>query len=441
MQRIHLISIGGAVMHNIALALQKNGYNISGSDDEIYNPSRQRLDDAGLLPTEMGWFPERITKDIDVVILGMHAREGNPEIERARELGISIYSFPEFIYQHSMDKKRVVIAGSHGKTTTTSMVMHALKKEGMEFDYLVGGQIEGFDLMVRFSDAPVIILEGDEYLSSALDRRPKMHLYKAHIAAITGIAWDHMNVFPTFENYKEQFDIFLDTLAEGAKAFCYNPDPEVKALLNRNQDHQAELIPYDKIPDEEMAKMEVFGPHNQANLKAAQLICEELGMSSETFYYHLQSFTGTAKRLQQLYNSENTKVFFDFAHAPSKLKATVEAVKLNYKEYNLIALYELHTFSSLNKDFLPHYAGSMDPADKAVVFFNDHTLEMKKMPPLSVDFVKKSFANDNLIVFNKKADLVSFIEEQDKENAVFLFMTSGNFEKLDFLNVLGLSKL
>lgn len=430
-KRIHLISIGGAVMHNIALELKDNGYIVSGSDDEIYNPSRQRLADAGLLPEKMGWFPERISPDLDGVILGMHAREGNPEIERARELNIPVFSFPEFIYQQSKDKIRVVIAGSHGKTTTTSMIMYALKKAGMDFDYLVGGQIEGFHKMVRLSDAPLIILEGDEYLSSALDKRPKMLHYKAHYAVITGIAWDHMNVFPTFDNYREQFDLFVESVEQGAKIFAYEEDPEVQSLIERNVSVPVDMVPYREITQEQMKRMQVFGPHNRANLRAAELICIELGLESGRFFDYLADFTGTAKRLQVLIDRPDLKVYQDFAHAPSKLKATVEAVREKYPDQPLYAFYELHTYSSLNKDFIVHYRGTMDPADEAVVFYNAHTLTMKKMPELSIEFVEDSFDKKGLNVFDQQSDLLTFIQSLSREDAVFLFMSSGTFEGLD----------
>jgi UDP-N-acetylmuramate: L-alanyl-gamma-D-glutamyl-meso-diaminopimelate ligase len=432
-KRIHLISIGGAVMHNIALELKDNGHIVSGSDDEIYNPSRQRLADVGLLPDEMGWFPERITPDLDVVILGMHAREGNPEIERARELDIPVLSFPEFIYQQSKDKTRVVIAGSHGKTTTTSMIMYALKKAGKDFDYLVGGQIEGFQKMVRLSDAPLIILEGDEYLSSALDRRPKMLHYKAHFAVITGIAWDHMNVFPTFDNYREQFDLFVESVEDGAKIFCYEPDPEVQTLIERNVSVDVDMVPYREVTPDQMKRIQVFGPHNRANLRAAELICIELGLRSEQFFDYLATFTGTARRLQVLIDNDAFKVYQDFAHAPSKLKATVEAVREKFPGQQLYAFYELHTYSSLNKDFIVHYKGTMEPADEAVVFFNAHTLAMKKMPELSIEFVENSFAKEGLKVMNQQSELVDFIRGLPRENTVFLFMSSGTFEGLDIL--------
>jgi UDP-N-acetylmuramate: L-alanyl-gamma-D-glutamyl-meso-diaminopimelate ligase len=418
-------------MHNIALELKDLGYFVTGSDDEIYNPSRQRLSEAGLLPEEMGWFPEKITSDLDFIILGMHAREGNPEIEKARELGIPLYSFPEFMYQHAKSKTRVVIAGSHGKTSTTSMIMYALKKAGMDFDYLVGGQIGGFEKMVRLSNAPLMVLEGDEYLSSALDRRPKMLHYKPHLAVITGIAWDHMNVFPTFDHYREQFDRFLQTIEPGGKVYCYEPDPEVQAMIERNTGSPVDLIPYGLVTREIMAKMHLFGPHNRANMRAAELICGELGIPSEQFFEYLADFTGTARRLQSLVDQTALKVFYDFAHAPSKLQATVEAVRDQYPDWKIYAFYELHTYSSLNREFIVHYKGTMEAADEAVVFFNAHTLKMKKMPELSVPFVEGCFNKPGLKVVNHRSDLEKIIDTLPREKAVFLFMSSGTFEGLD----------
>lgn len=422
-------------MHNIALELNDLGHQVTGSDDEIYNPSRQRLNEAGLLPAEMGWFPDRITMDLDFIILGMHARDGNPEIEKARELGIPLYSFPEFMYQHAKDKTRVVIAGSHGKTSTTSMIMYALKAAGIDFDYLVGGQIEGFEKMVRLSDAPLMVLEGDEYLSSALDRRPKMLHYKAHYAVITGIAWDHMNVFPTYDNYREQFDRFLQTIEPGGKVFCYEPDPEVQAMIERNIGSTIDLIPYGQVSRNIMANMHVFGPHNRANMRAAELICIELGLKSQRFFELMQDFTGTSRRLQPLIDRPAIKVYHDFAHAPSKLKATVEAVRDEYPDWNVYAFYELHTYSSLNKEFIVHYKGTMDAADQAVVFFNAHTLKMKKMPELSIPFVEECFGKPGLKVLNHRPELEKFIQILPREKAVFLFMSSGTFEGLDILGL------
>ncbi len=438
--RLHLISIGGSVMHNIALDLQKNGHQITGSDDEIYEPAKTRLAKAGLLPDQIGWLAEKITPDLDAVILGMHARADNPELERAKELGIRIFSFPEFIYEHARDKIRIVVAGSHGKTTTTSMIMHAMKAAGMDFDYLVGGQIEGFNHMVRFSNAPIMVIEGDEYLSSAIDRKPKMLHYRPHYAIITGIAWDHMNVFPTYQNYKDQFSLFLDTIESGGKVFCFDGDRDLVEIAGLNQRKDIEMLPYSFLEDQHMNAMQVFGKHNQANLKAASLICEQIGILPESFVKYMANFSGTSKRLQKLYDSDDLKVFLDFAHAPSKLKATVEAVRSKYTDYKLIALYELHTYSSLNKEFLQQYNGSMDLADKALVYFNAHTLEMKKMPDLSPDFIKDAFQRPDLEVCQDNAALVHFIQKHKGNRHVFLFMTSGTFNGLPIFETLNLPK-
>lgn len=436
--RLHLISIGGSVMHNIALDLQKNGHKITGSDDEIYDPAKSRLANAGLLPDQIGWFENRITPDLDAVILGMHARADNPEIARAQELGIKIYSFPEFIYEHAKSKIRVVVTGSHGKTTTTSMIMHAMKGAGMDFDFLVGGQIEGFDHMVRFSNAPIMVIEGDEYLSSAMDRRPKMLHYKPHFAVITGIAWDHMNVFPTYENYTEQFRIFLDTIESQGKVYFFREDEDLKTIADNCPRKDISILPYGFIADELMSAMQVFGKHNQANLQAAMLICEDLGIPQHKFIDLMAGFTGTRKRLQKLYDSEQLKVFLDFAHAPSKLKATVEAVRSKYPDYELVAMYELHTYSSLNKDFILHYKDSMDLADKALVYFNAHTLKMKKMPDLSPEFIREAFNRPDLEVCQDNEHLTEFILKKKGEKRVYLFMTSGTFNGLPLFEVLNI---
>lgn len=428
MSKIHLISIGGAAMHNIALALQKQGHIVTGSDDEIYNPSRDRLNEAGLLPLKMGWDESRITEDLDFIILGMHAREDNPELLKAKELGLKIYSYPEFIYEVSKNKKRVVIAGSQGKTTTTSMIMWVLKKAGKDFDYLVGGNIKGFDLMVRLSDAPIIILEGDEYLSSPIDRRPKIHHYHPDIAVITGIDWDHMNVFPTYDFYKQQFVEFIDLIETGGSLIYFEKDPKVLEVINKSRNSgKIKLIPYHRINDVEAKGLKVFGEHNLSNLKAAQLVCKELGIEKEDFFSYISDFEGAAKRLQKIYEDQNTVKFLDFAHAPAKLKATIDAVRNQYPNKNLYAIYELHTYSSLNKQFLPQYAHTMDNADKVAVLFSPHTLKMKKMPALDKNEVKKYFENENLEVFDSPELLKKYIDSLPVENAVFLFMSSGNF--------------
>jgi UDP-N-acetylmuramate: L-alanyl-gamma-D-glutamyl-meso-diaminopimelate ligase len=439
--KIHLTAIGGAAMHNIALALHQNGHLVTGSDDEIYNPAKDRLAKVGILPAEYGWFPEKITTDLDCVILGMHARKDNPELLRAQELGVKIYSYPEFIYQHAKDKKRVVIAGSHGKTTTTSMIMHVLQYWKRNFDYLVGAMLEGFDTMVRLSDAPVMIIEGDEYLASPIDLVPKIHHYKPDVAIITGIAWDHMNVFPTFENYVEQFSIFIRTINPKGALFYYKNDAHLVQIA-QNAPCRAQSYTnfentvkrqktYIKTGKGETMPLSVFGDHNLANMKAAYLACTEIGVSDADFFEAIQSFKGAAKRLQILDKTKNAVAYLDFAHAPSKVKATMQAVKAQFPTRKLLACLELHTYSSLNKAFLPQYAGAMDPADQAIVFFNEHTLAMKKMPPLSIEEVKTFFNNPNLLVFTDNQLLKDFLHKQSFDNQNLLLMTSGTFVGLD----------
>lgn len=447
-KRIHLIAIGGAVMHNIAIALQYNHHTVSGSDDEIYNPSKERLARIGLLPKEMGWHPERITKDLDLVILGMHARPDNPELAKAKELGIPIYSFPEYIYQHSKDKTRVVVAGSHGKTTTTSMIMHILKSLDMDFDYLVGAQLEGFDAMVRFSDAPIMIIEGDEYLSSPLDRRPKFLHYKPNIAIITGIAWDHINVFPTFEIYKKQFELFIDTLSAEDHLIYYREDAHLQSILAAQswaaKTEAYESFAYERVNGRihliaaagEKYPLQIFGKHNLENLKAAHLACRKLGVSDADFYRLIQGFKGAAKRLQILAKSDISVIYQDFAHAPSKVGATINAMYNLYPMRTLVAYLELHTFSSLNKDFLVEYAHKMQAADRAVVYYSKHTLKMKKLPPITKEDIQNAFKHPNMIVLSDEDDFITFVKDNHIPNANVLFMSSGSFGGTD-LKALG----
>jgi UDP-N-acetylmuramate: L-alanyl-gamma-D-glutamyl-meso-diaminopimelate ligase len=440
--KIHLIAIGGAAMHNLALALWQNGHEVTGSDDEIYNPAAGRLAVAGLLPAVFGWHPEKITSKLEAVILGMHARKDNPELLKAQELGLKIYSYPEFIYQHSINKKRVVIAGSHGKTTTTGMILHVLKYWKRDFDYLVGAMLEGFDTMVKLSDAPIIVVEGDEYLSSPIDLQPKIMHYHPDVAVITGIAWDHINVFPTFENYVQQFDRFVDTMNEGNALIYFEPDENLRQIADKHS--KLRLIPYKafeakigrgktvlntdsgiKIP------LKIFGEHNLANLRAAYLACKEIEVTDEQFFEAIQSFTGAAKRMQTLYKNSKSIAFLDFAHAPSKVKATIAAVKAQYPKRGLIGALELHTFSSLNKKFLTEYAGAMEHADTAIVFFSEHTLAMKKLEPISPQDIQDSFKHPNLLVFTDNQRLLSYLEGQDFTKNNLLLMTSGTFNGLD----------
>jgi len=430
-------------MHNLAIALHKRGHEVSGSDDVMFEPSVSRLAKHGLLPEQMGWYPEKITPEIDEIILGMHARLDNPELLKAQELGIRIYSYPEYIYEYSKNKLRVVIGGSHGKTTITSMILHALKNAKIDFDYLVGAQLEGFDTMVKLSDeAKVIVIEGDEYLSSPIDRRPKFHLYKANIGVISGIAWDHINVFPTFDNYVDQFRIFIDTIQPGGK-LIYSKTDEVLNKVVEEDTSATDKIPYDLpaynikygitniIVNQKEYPLQVFGDHNLLNLEAARLVCENLGISSTDFYTAITTFKGAARRLELVGKNENANFFKDFAHAPSKLKATIHAVRVQFPERKLVACIELHTFSSLNEQFLDQYSGAMDEADTAIVFIDKKTFEQKKMSPYGAETVKKAFAKDDLLFFNDPGELLKYLENITMKEKNLLMMSSGNFGGID----------
>lgn len=444
--RLHFIAVGGSAMHNMAIALSEKGNNVTGSDDAIYEPSRSRLMKYGILPDVMGWHPEKITADIDAVILGMHARSDNPELLKAKELGLKIYSYPEYIYEQSKDKIRVVIGGSHGKTTITSMILHVLKVCGHDFDYLVGAQLEGFETMAKISEAPVIIIEGDEYLASPVDRRPKFHLYRANIGVISGIAWDHINVFPTFENYTDQFRIFLDTIIPGGTVI-YNADDETVKELVENSQADLRREPYRAAgsftedgqtwlkTESGDFPLQVFGKHNLQNMEAARHVCQDLGIEEGDFYKAIGSFKGAAKRLELLGKCNSTAVFKDFAHSPSKLKATIDAVKDQFPERELIAVIELHTFSSLNRDFLNEYSGSLDRADVAVVFISLRTFEQKKMNPYEENIVKQAFGNNELIFFNKPEILVEFLSSINYKSKNLLLMSSGDFGGLDLKEI------
>jgi len=442
--RIHFIAIGGSAMHNLALALHDYGHTITGSDDEIYEPSRSRLSDSGLLPQEFGWYPEKIDANIEAIILGMHARIDNPELMKAQELGLKIYSYPEFVAAQSMDKTRVVIAGSHGKTTTTSIILHALSSKGIDYDYLVGAQLEGFDRMVKLSDAGIIILEGDEYLSSPIDRRPKMMHYKPNIAVITGVAWDHINVFPTLDNYVDQFRLFINDMKELDQVYIYENDYHLETIIKENN-HNCKVETYDQInltKDNQFTvganqySIKLIGNHNMQNILAAEKVCLQLGLTKDDFYNSLQTFTGANKRLQVLKKGNGIagNVYLDFAHAPSKVKATTDAIKDWYKEATLVAIFELHTFSSLNAEFLPQYTGALDSADVAFVLFSEHALKMKKMPALEKAFVEKCFAHSNICICTNSLDLKREINKYDLPNSNLLLMSSGTFDgmELDF---------
>lgn len=441
--RVHFIAIGGAVMHNLAIALKKKGYDVTGSDDEIFEPSRTRLSKYGLLPLKEGWHPESITTDIDTIILGMHAKADNPELLKARELGLEILSFPEYLYEQTKDKKRIVVAGSHGKTTTTAMIMHVFKKLGVKFDYMVGSIIDGFETMVGLSDdSKVAVLEGDEYLTSALDKRPKFHLYMPDIAILNGIAWDHKNVFPTYENYIEQFRIFVSKISDGGSLIYFDGDNEVKKVA-LEADNRIKKVPYQVhgyfqnkqgffgATHNRVVPLKIFGEHNMQNLSAAKEACLAAGVSEDDFYEAIQSFEGTSKRLQKLSENEKGIVYLDFAHSPSKVKATVEAVKMRYAGRDIVACLELHTYSSLSSDFLPLYKGTLQDATYAFVYFNPHAIALKKLAQLNRDDVKKAFGGNDIEVFDNATDLFSAIQNKVYSNPVYLMMSSGDFDGFD----------
>lgn len=429
-------------MHQLAIALHHKGYQVTGSDDEIFEPALTNLAKVGILPGSIGWDASRITPGLDAVILGMHARADNPELQRAQELGLKIYSFPEYIYQESLQKTRVVIGGSHGKTTTTAMIMHVLKARQRAFDYLVGARLEGFAQSVNVTDAPLIICEGDEYPASVVEKRPKFHFLHPHIAVITGIAWDHINVFPTFDIYLEQFAIFIRQMKPG-QTLIYNNSDEILRNLVAAEGSHLKLVPYN-LPihiikdgitrvyfDEGFSDLQVFGAHNLLNMHAAKLVCNELGVSDEEFLEAIAGFTGAAKRLELIGRNDHCAIYRDFAHAPSKVKATIEALKQQHPSRRLIAVLELHTYSSLNAGFMDQYHGAMAPADAAVVFYSKHALEIKRMPDLEPQQIRQGFDRDDLHVFSSRAQLEQFLDAQDYSNTNLLMMSSGDYEGMD----------
>jgi UDP-N-acetylmuramate: L-alanyl-gamma-D-glutamyl-meso-diaminopimelate ligase len=440
---LHFIAIGGSAMHNLALALYEKGYTITGSDDTIFEPSKSRLEKKGLLPSEFGWFPNKITSNIDAIVLGMHAKGDNPELLKAKELGLKIYSYPEFLYEQSKNKTRVVIGGSHGKTTITSMILHVMHYHSIDVDYMVGAQLDGFDTMVRLTEKnEFIVLEGDEYLSSPIDLRPKFHLYKPNIALLSGIAWDHINVFPTFENYVEQFSIYTNSLTNGGIMVYNEEDIEVKNVVEKSES-PIKKYPY-KTPEYKIVNgttyietsegempLEFFGKHNLQNMAGAKWICQHMGVNEDEFYEAIASFKGASKRLEKIAENQSTVVFKDFAHSPSKVEATTKAVKNQYKDRKVLACLELYTYSSLNANFLKEYVGALDSADVAVVFYSPHALEIKKLEVITEKQIKDAFQRKDLIVYTNPAEFQEFIFNQNFENTALLLMSSGNYGGLD----------
>lgn len=445
--QVHFIAIGGSAMHNLAIALSRKGVHVTGTDDEIFEPSKSRLDKEGILPEKIGWDESKVHIGLDAVILGMHAREDNIELLKAKELSIPIYSYPEYLYEQSKNKTRIVIGGSHGKTTITSMLLHAAKKLGVNVDYMVGAQLDGYDCMVKLTDdAEFMVLEGDEYLSSPIDRRPKFHLYSPNVALISGIAWDHINVFPTFDNYCHQFDVFCSLIRPNG-ILIYNQKDEHVNVLGEKYKNQLATIAYETpayIPTKEGSLMKcqgeeypllIFGEHNLQNLVGAMHLAQSMGIENDDFLRAMNDFTGAGKRLQKVVDSERFTMFKDFAHSPSKLKATTAAIKQQYPSRKVVACMELHTFSSLNKEFLPFYKDAMIAADLALVYFNPEVVAHKKLVALSNEDVFNGFGG-NVIVFNNSANFTRYIDSQDWNNSVLLLMSSGNFDGIDY-NILG----
>jgi len=440
----HFIAIGGSAMHNLALALHQKGDNVTGSDDAIFEPSKSRLKAKGLLPKEEGWFEEKITPDLDAVILGMHAKADNPELLKAKKMGIKIYSYPEFLFEQSKDKTRVVIGGSHGKTTITSMILHVLNYHNIAVDYMVGAQLEGFDTMVHLTaDNEFIVLEGDEYLSSPIDLRPKFHLYKPNIALLSGIAWDHINVFPIYENYVDQFSIFVDSMTNGGIMVYNEEDSEVKRVVEEATNPIKKYpyctpnfriengVTYIETSLGEMP-LEIFGKHNLQNLAGAKWICQHMGVDEVDFFEAIATFKGASKRLEKIAESESTVVYKDFAHSPSKVEATTNAVKGQYPNKTLLACLELHTYSSLNAEFLKEYKGALKSADKPVVFYSPHAVEIKRLEKITEQQIRDAFERDDLIVYTNPTEFREFFFNQNFENTVVLLMSSGNYGGLDF---------
>jgi UDP-N-acetylmuramate: L-alanyl-gamma-D-glutamyl-meso-diaminopimelate ligase len=441
--KIHFIAIGGSAMHNLALALADKGYQITGSDDIIFEPSRSRLESKELLPSQFGWFPEKIHEGLDAVVLGMHAKADNPELVRAQELGLTIYSYPEFLYEQSKNKTRVVIGGSHGKTTITSMILHVLNYHQIPVDYMVGAQLEGFDRMVHLTEEnDFMVLEGDEYLSSPIDRRPKFHLYRPNIALLSGIAWDHINVFPTFENYVDQFRIFVDSIVEGGSITYNEEDAEVRRVVEASE-NQIRKLPY-HTPEYEVLDGEtmlstsegpmpisVFGKHNLSNLAGAKWICQNMGVDEDDFYEAIASFKGASKRLEKIAESKSCIAFKDFAHSPSKVMATTKAVKEQYPNRKLVACLELHTYSSFNPEFLKEYKGTLNAADEAVIFFLPESVAIKKLKEVTTEQIMVAFARNDLKVFTEADSFHQFIKNKDYQDSTLLLMSSGNYGGLD----------
>lgn len=449
MQKVHFIAIGGAVMHNLAIALKEKGIHVTGSDDVIFDPARSKLKQYDLLPSAEGWFPEKITTDLDAVILGMHAHADNPELQRALDLNIPVISFPELIYNLSRHKQRIVVAGSHGKTTISGMIVYALLQNGYDVDYVIGASVDQLEHNVRITDdAPIIVIEGDEYLTSSIDRKPKFLHYKPHIAVLTSICWDHINVFPEFHMYVEQFQKYVDSIIPNGICIYCNDEPQVIEVVKKSQNN-IEKIPYG-YPEWKTEKgrtflitaygdieIRIFGRHNMQNIEAARQVCKALGLDDQSFYRAISHFGGAKNRLTLLYDSQDVKIFRDFAHAPDKVKATVEAVAEQFPDYHIVACLELHTYSSLSKKFLPFYRDTLSKAHQRVVYYDPKVLKLKRLPEITNEDVRHAFADEQLLIQNDMRELIDWLKSYKRpDRIIFLFMSSGNFQNLNFTEIL-----
>lgn len=442
-KKVHFIAIGGSIMHNLAIALHNKGYHVTGSDDQIFNPSKDRLAKYDLLPLKMGWNEENIHSELEEVILGMHAKPDNIELKKAQDLGLKVYSFPEYIYKESKNKQRISICGSHGKTTITSMVMHVLKYWKRDFDYAVGAQLDGFETMVQLSeDAPFIIIEGDEYLSSPIDRTPKFLRYQHHICSISGIAWDHVNVFPTFDNYIEQFEKLSNATPRAGSIIYNKKDKLVQKIVDKNESDIVKLS-YSTLNNKvkngvttinisgHKTELQVFGEHNLSNMSCAHTICSRLSIRDEQFVEAIASYKGANKRLTLKAKNESTNVYLDFAHAPSKLVATVDAVKEQFGKRKLTAIIELHTFSSLDGKFIIQYKDKLKSATTPIVFIDPKVLKKKGLEEISEIQIQQYFNDKRIKLITSSSELENYITQESWENRNLLLMSSGNFDGLD----------
>lgn len=429
-------------MSQLAIALHKQGHHVTGSDDEIKNPSKSDLNEAGILPSKEGWYPEQITDYIDTVILGMHALADNPELTKAKKLGINILSFPEFIYNLSKQKQRIVIGGSHGKTTIVSMIIHVLREFGKEFDYVCGSKVAGFDQMVQLTDAPLIIIEGDEYPSSKEDTKAKFLNYHHHIGIISGIAWDHVNAYPTFDEYVQVFEAFADQTPK-AGTLILNEEDDLVTMIGKKERSDVTVIDYKVHPyvvkddnfhliyEKKHIPVQVIGRHNMQNIEAARLVCKHLGVPAEVFYDSITRFKGATKRMEPILQQDSIRTFSDFAHSPSKVGATVNALKETYPNERLTAVLELHTFSSLRTEFLPEYRNKLEGADMAAIFISKEKVSLSASGPGFRDEIISAFGYHDLKVFEDKDQLEEWLLNLVPQSGNYLFMSSGNFDGLD----------